>query len=92
MPFYNTIGADGQLLIGYEQKTGGQKDTLYSFFQSHPTGVFTTVELHKKLKKVIPCHCSLKRACSDLKNANKLKFYGKVKGPWGKDCHKYGLA
>ena len=90
MPFYNTTGEAGQLLITFNEKTETQKQTVYSFFKSHPTGLFTTVEVHELTK--IPCLSSVKRSCTDLKNESKLVKACKVLGPWGKPCHKYKLA
>jgi predicted transport protein len=87
---YNTTNETGQLLISFNKKTESQKETVYTFFKSHPTGLFTTVEVQEATE--IKCHASVKRSVSELKNEHKLlKTDIKVIGEWGHPVHKYKL-
>ena len=87
---YNTTNETGQLLMLFTEKTRSQEDIIYEIFKSMPQKSFTWSEISEKLPHIN--EVSLKRAITDLKNANLLeKTSEKALTKYGRPAYKYKI-
>lgn len=99
-PFYNTINAEGQVLLDFEGAAASQEEMVLQVFYSvkRPLAWFEVLAYMPHIDQ-----CSLKRCLTNLTNSRYdkegllikekklVKTDELIKGLKGKPCHKYKL-
>lgn len=89
--FHNTIGAEGQMLMTFEEKAKSLEAEIERWFRSCSPASFTWFEMAQILPEGTH-EGSIKRSITNLKNKGVIfKTSDMVKGPYGKPTHRYKL-